>query len=185
MSERFYQITSGAIVVAILAGVIYFSSRENKEGTTPVVNNPEEIVATTTPNDSDIEYLNSEYFFSISLPESWEGYTVIEDEWEGFTLNASGESQIVIESGPLVSIRHPDWEYKSPRQDIPIMVFTILQWNSMQNDKFHIGAAPVNPSELGRNKNYVFALPARYNFAFLVGFEEVEAILKGGSFKAL
>jgi hypothetical protein len=63
------------------------------------------------------------------------------------------------------------------------MVFTIAQWNDLQNDKFHIGAAPIGPSELGRNSKYVFALPARYNFSFLPGFEEVEDILNGKPLK--
>jgi hypothetical protein len=57
------------------------------------------------------------------------------------------------------------------------MIFTLEQWNSLQKDKFHIGAAPINPSELARNNKYVFALPARYNFAFPKGYEEVENIL--------
>jgi len=48
----------------------------------------------------------------------------------------------------------------------------------IQKEKIHIGAAPIGPSELGRNKIYVFALPARYNFGFLNGYEEVECILK-------
>jgi hypothetical protein len=70
-----------------------------------------------------------------------------------------------------------------PRQDIPIMIFTIEQWNMLQEDKFHIGAAPVGPSEFGRNNKYVFALPARYNYAFLKGYEEVEKILKENPLK--
>ncbi|QHQ61916.1 hypothetical protein Ana3638_14920 [Anaerocolumna sedimenticola] len=57
------------------------------------------------------------------------------------------------------------------------MVFTLSQWDAMQQDKFHIGAAPINPEELGRNSKYVFALPARYNFAFPAGYEEVENIM--------
>ena len=58
------------------------------------------------------------------------------------------------------------------------MVFTHEQWGRMQQGEFHIGAAPINPSELGRNNAYVFALPARYNFAFPTGYEEVEEILQ-------
>jgi len=58
------------------------------------------------------------------------------------------------------------------------MVFTLPQWSSLQQEKFHIGAAPVGPKELGRNNRYVFALPARYNFTFPPGFEEVENILE-------
>jgi hypothetical protein len=78
----------------------------------------------------------------------------------------------------MISIRHPQWTAKNPRQDIPIMIFTITQWDSLQQEKFHIGAAPIGPSELGHNTKYVFALPARYNFAFPTGYEEVESILK-------
>ena len=40
-------------------------------------------------------------------------------------------------------------------------------------------AAPINPGELGRNVKYVFALPARYNYAFPTGYQEVEKILEG------
>jgi hypothetical protein len=58
------------------------------------------------------------------------------------------------------------------------MVFTLQQWNSLQSDMFHIGAAPIGPSELTRNNSYVFALPARYNFAFPPGYQEVEEILR-------
>ena len=64
------------------------------------------------------------------------------------------------------------------------MIFTIEQWNELQQEKFHIGAAPIGPMELGRNSKYVFALPARYNFAFLPGFEEVEEILENNPLKA-
>ena len=59
------------------------------------------------------------------------------------------------------------------------MIFTTAQWKSLQQEEFHIGAAPVGPRELGRNTKYVFGLPARYNFAFPTGYEEVENILKG------
>lgn len=58
------------------------------------------------------------------------------------------------------------------------MIFTTDQWNLLQQEKFHIGAAPVGPSELGHNSSYVFALPARYNYAFPTGYEEVEKILE-------
>lgn len=57
------------------------------------------------------------------------------------------------------------------------MIFTMDQWNLIQQEKLAVGAAPIGPSELGRNATYVFALPARYNYAFLQGFEEVAQIL--------
>lgn len=65
------------------------------------------------------------------------------------------------------------------------MIFTLEQWGSLLEGKFHIGAAPIGPTELGRNSKYVFALPARYNFAFPEGYEEVEEIIKGILFRQL
>jgi len=125
---------------------------------------------------NSIVYKNTQYGFNFSLPASWKGYSIVTGKWEGYTPGGPEGNQIV-ETGPMVSIRHPQWTAENPRQDIPIMVFTFDQWNSLQQGKFYISAAPVGPSELGRNTKYVFALPARYNHAFPTGFEEVEKIL--------
>jgi len=89
------------------------------------------------------------------------------------------------ETGPIINIRNPRWTKANPYQDIPIMVFTIDQWNALQNDEFQIGAAPIGPTELGRNSKYVFAIPARYNFAFPSGYQEVEMILAGTPLKPI
>jgi hypothetical protein len=123
-----------------------------------------------------VVYKNTQYGFNFTLPASWKGYTIVNEKWEGL---ASDGSQKVAETGPKISIRHPLWTNQNPRQDIPIMIFTLVQWESLQQDKFHIGAAPIGPSEIARNSEYVFALPARYNFAFPTGYEEVEKILTG------
>ena len=126
----------------------------------------------------EVIYENKEYGFRFHLPKSWKGYKIIEDKWEG-TPAEEGEDEKSVVSGPLISIRHPTWTKEEERQDIPIMIFTHEQWEALQKGEFHIGAAPINPSELGRNKRYVFALPPRYNFAFPTGYEEVEEILEG------
>jgi hypothetical protein len=123
-----------------------------------------------------IVYQESQYGFNFSLPLSWEGYTILSEKWEGLSLHDS-EGEKVVETGPMMMIRHPEWSSENQRQDIPIMIFTLSQWNSLQKEEFHIGAAPILPSELGRNNKYVFALPARYNFAFPTGYVEVEDIL--------
>lgn len=122
-----------------------------------------------------IIYKNTQYGFDFSLPASWEGYSIITDKWEGLAIGPGSDQ--VIASGPMISIRHPLWTSKNSRQDIPLMIFTLAQWNLLKQEKFHIGAAPIGPSELGRNNGYVFALPARYNYAFPTGYEEVEKIL--------
>lgn len=120
-----------------------------------------------------VMYDNNEYGFTFTLPKSWEGYQIVQDSWEG--LSAEGK---IIENGKIILIRHPLWTKDKPRQDIPIMIFTQEQWFSLEKDEFHIGAAPIGPTKLGENNQYVFALPARYNFAFLEGYEEVETILQ-------
>lgn len=121
---------------------------------------------------NSIIYRNTQYGFSFTLPETWLGYLVTADVWQG----SAPDDQTV--QGPIILIRHPDWTLENQRQDIPIMIFTHEQWDAMQQDEFHIGAAPMNPSELGRNNTYVFALPARYNYAFPAGYKEVEEILQ-------
>jgi hypothetical protein len=110
------------------------------------------------------------------LPGSWENFSIVMEEWEGLSIGDPAGDRVV-ETGPLLNIRHPLWTEQNPRQDIPIMIFTMDQWNSLEKEEFHIGAAPIGPKEIGRNSKYVFALPARYNFAFLTGYEEVEEIL--------
>lgn len=130
-----------------------------------------------------VVYRNERYGFTFALPEDWAGYSTVTDQWQG--LAAAGDSgEKVAATGPQISIRDPRWTQAHKRQDIPIMIFTLEQWNDLQQDKFHIGAAPVGPSELGRNNKYVFALPARYNFAFDDGYEEVASILAGSPLQA-
>lgn len=147
------------VIVALLVGAVWYSQSVKN-----------------APTATSLEYKNAQYGFTFSLPISWSGYSIVTDTWEGYVFSAQG-ADIPNEQGPQISIRHPLWTQTVPRQDIPIMVFTIAQWNALQQDAFHIGAAPINPSELGRNANYVFALPARYNYAFPAGYEEVDAIL--------
>lgn len=129
-----------------------------------------------------VVYKNTEYGFDFTLPETWKDYKIITGKWEGLPPDVSpGDDKAV--TGPMISIRHPLWTEENPRQDIPIMIFTNEQWNSLQKGEFHIGAAPIDPSELGHNSKYVFALPARYNYAFPTGYEEVEDILKNNPLK--
>lgn len=155
------------IALILLLSISLFGCVSNRQETPAVI---EETKLTV--------YENTQYGFSFTLPESWKDYSIVNDKWEGLSIgNAQGEE--IVEAGPIIVIRHPDWTEKNPRQDIPIMVFTLEQWNLLQQEKFHIGAAPIGPNELGRNDQYVFALPARYNFAFPTGVEEVEDILKG------
>jgi len=57
------------------------------------------------------------------------------------------------------------------------MVMTISQWDAMLTQECH----PIAPIVIGRNSKYTFALPARNNYAFLDGWEDVEEIIRGQS----
>ena len=132
---------------------------------------PVAVQATTT------EYKNTDYGFAVTLPLSWKGFSIVSDTWKAYSPSKS-QTGTPDETGALLSVRNPLWSTTTPRQDIPVMVFTLAQWDLLTQDKIHIGAAPINPSELSRNAKYVFALPARYNFAYPVGYEEVDTILQ-------
>jgi hypothetical protein len=125
-----------------------------------------------------VEYKNEDYGFKVSLPDTWAGYGVSADRWTAY---APGDElgEIAAADGPVISIRNPKWTKEAMYQDIPIMIFTRAQWNDLQSGDFHIGVAPMDPTELGANAKYVFALPARYNYGFPPGYEEVEKILDG------
>ncbi|HVM94455.1 MAG TPA: hypothetical protein VMT67_16660 [Terriglobales bacterium] len=83
----------------------------------------------------------------------------------------------------MIVIQDPRSTEAEPRQDIPIMVFTHKQWKLVEEGTLVVSAAPIGPGELGRNREYVFALPPRYNYAFPEGYEEVEKIISRGSLK--
>ena len=134
--------------------------------------------ASPTGTQTGLLYQNSEFGFSFSLPDSWKGYTIVTSQWQGSSTDTDEKSPAPAITGPELSIRHPLWTKQNPRQDIPIIIFTLAQWDDLQQDKFHIGAAPINPTLLGKNSKYVFALPARYNYAFPTGYEEVDKILQ-------
>ncbi|MCL5733252.1 MAG: hypothetical protein M1334_01130 [Patescibacteria group bacterium] len=179
--KKFLNIALVAIIVILVGSTGYFIFMKNlpktitttQPTTTPIKTEP-----TTT-----ITYKNTPYGFSFVLPLDWENYSIVLDQWKGFTMGPNGDEPN--ERGPLISIRNPRWTTKTPYQDIPIMIFTLKQWDELLRGNFYIGAAPINPSRLGFNANYVFALPARYNFAFPTGWEEVEKILQNNPLQSL
>lgn len=158
------------IVVIVISG--YFVLIKKLAKVTPVQ-------IRITQLETPILYSNTEYGFSFSLPLNWKEYFIVKKEWEGNMVEKQTGGDV---KGPEILIRHPLWTSDVPRQDIPIMIFTLAQWDLVKQEKLSLGAAPIGPSELGRNANYVFALPARYNFAFPVGYEEVEKILQSNPF---
>src|SRR5579862_6346439 len=134
---------------------------------------------TASQETASVEY-RSPYGFCFSLPENWRGFSIVKDRWKGVKLHGD---PIVVAEGLLIKIRNPKWSESDPREDIPVMIFTLEQWQSLGRT-FTVSAAPFGPSELGRSGKYVFALPARYNHDLLYGWQEVENIVMGDSFHA-
>ncbi len=163
MNKTFQMILGILVVIIIGIGAYFIFSKK-------VENVPSNTSTSTT-------YSNTTYGFSVQLPEDWVGYSIVADTWVGNPIGSAA----TYTSGPEILIRNPKWTSEAPYQDIPVMVFTLGQWNDLLAEKFHIGAAPIGPSELGRNSKYVLALPARYNFAYPLGYEEVDQIIQAKS----
>ncbi len=165
------------LAAALLAGCASQITAQPSPTATPTPT----VTPTSTPTTAtSITYDNTKYGFTVKLPLSWTGYTIVSDTWQGTDV-ATGK---VIETGPLISIRHPLWTAAHKRQDIPIMVLTPSQWSQVLSEKLSLGAAPIPPSELDVNANYIFALPARYNYAFPTGYQEVDQIVQSKALKA-
>lgn len=153
------------VIVVALSGVTYFvySSRTS----------PAPVIESLVP--TSLIYKNNEYGFDFSLPLTWQGYSIIKNTWEGNNLNGAGTKQV----GTKLLIRNPKWTEAAPYEDLPILVFTIAQWDSYVKGDFAVSAAPILASELGRNNVYVFALPPRWNFDYSLDYEEAGSIIAG------
>jgi hypothetical protein len=160
------------------------NSSSNGSTTVSAAQNPgtEEEARQKLWSSGSIVYKNSKYGVRVKLPKSWKGYKVTINQWEGGGTGPNGEE--LHELGPDIVINHPKSTEENPRQNIPIMVFTLAQWEKVSHGQVNISAAPIGPGELGRNCRYVFALPPRYNYAFPEGFEEVNYIIASDAVQA-
>jgi hypothetical protein len=165
------KILSVLILVIILGFVAYLFYSKNKD-VSPTDN------STILP-DSALTYKNIDYGFTFSLPDDWKGYSIVQNTWQGNPLTTATAN----ETGPKLLIRNPKWTPAVHYEDIPIMIFSLAQWNSYTAGNFAVSAAPINASELARNNSYVFALPPRWDFDYSEGFAEAENILKSNPLK--
>jgi len=102
-----------------------------------------------------IQFVDKHFGFRFTLPADWKGYTIVQQEWRG-------DRDMADVKGPTIFIRHPRWIEQDPWQDIPIMIFTHQQWKWVRQGRLTVSASPTDPSELGHNRTYVFALPPRF-----------------------
>jgi len=154
------------LVLVIVLGFVTYLFYFKNQNASPI-NNPD------TPSASPVTYSNADYGFTFSLPDDWKGYSIVQNTWQGNPLTAATAK----ETGPKLLIRNPNWTSALHYEDIPIMIFTLAQWNSYTAGNFAVSAAPIAATELGRNNSFVFALPPRWDFDYSEGYAEAENIL--------
>jgi hypothetical protein len=91
--------------------------------------------------------VNPKYGFTFSLPKTWKGYSTVEGTWHDAN-NGGPHGDEILESGPEITIVNPQSTSAKQYQDIYIMVFSHAQWDSLQQGKFVVSAAPVGPEKL-------------------------------------
>jgi hypothetical protein len=166
MNKKISIIVAASILALGMGSYFVYSYYSKDAGTTP-----DPVI---TPITTSITYTNTEYGFNFTLPAQWQGYSIVTNTWSGNAL-----TNTVASSGPKLSIRNPKWTAAAAYEDLPILIFTISQWNSYRAGNFSIGAAPIQASELTRNNRYVFALPARWDFDYSLGYKEAQDIMAG------
>jgi hypothetical protein len=114
-------------------------------------------------------YDSKECGLAVFLPATWQGYSVLIQQWDSETGH-----------GPMITLRHPRWKARAPYQDIPILVFTRAQWDSLHQGQLwpslYTGGVMY---EMWHNQEYVFGISSRYNAADDVqGWKEVAWIVE-------
>lgn len=131
----------------------------------------------TNPVASDVEtsklmYKNQKFGFEFELPSEWRGYSVTEES----ITNAAGNEAY----GTLITVHDPRSMNAPQPLYVPIAIFTTAQWEKWVATNFdgYPTAAPIGPTERGRNNQYVFATPPRFDFGFdELGYKEVNDII--------
>ncbi len=136
------------ILVAVLGCSVSCADREQTHG--PV------------KADLPVLYRNAQLDFTFCLPARWRGYSVLIQQWQGQTYVPAADQIVVVENGPMIVLRHPQWKADDACQDIPILVFTRRQWEAMHEGKFSVGAGGLW-EEIMHNSKYAFAVSSRFN----------------------
>src|SRR4030042_2938162 len=124
-----------------------------------LISEPPSPSPTVEPTAGWDTYHDDQYGFGLKFPGSWSEYQV-----EPITPALQGTTAVFqIWNHPLVS---PSEE----RAYIEVLVFSLAQWgNELSLDQPH-------PIELGRDTQYVYAHPFRYDFLGLPGEEDIDSI---------
>jgi hypothetical protein len=122
-----------------------------------------------------ITFRGAKFDLTVSLPEDWRGYSVLAERWESSKYDPKSDRDMVTARGPILVLRDPRWKSSTPRQDIPILVFTRAQWQAGDDEGIYAGGVIY---EIAHNARYVFARYSRFSADDSVpGAGEAERIL--------
>jgi hypothetical protein len=114
------------------------------------------------PSGLPVLYRNTQYDFTFFLPAGWQGYSMLAQQWDGETYLPAVDRDAIVEHGPEIVLRNPQWKPDDRCQDIRILVFTRRQWDAEHHGKFVVGVGGFD-EEIAHNPNYVFAISSRFN----------------------
>ncbi len=125
-----------------------------------------------------LRYHDTKCGFTFYLPDSWRGYSVLHGQWEGQTYVSANDTTITVTRGPVILLRHPQWNPTEPHQDITFVVYTRSQWDAERQGKFsctyYAGGTMV---EIWHSPKYVFSMSTHDSKAELKGWREVNEIV--------
>ncbi|MCX6719564.1 MAG: Kazal-type serine protease inhibitor family protein, partial [Candidatus Staskawiczbacteria bacterium] len=118
-------------------------------------------------------YTNKNFGFSITFPDSWKDYLVVQSSWDGLVIDTSKHYK-----GETLIFKNDKLASEKQFQGIPIMIITPDVWKLISEDKVAVSAAPIGPAKIGENAKYVFATPPRwYGFADTLDQAQINEIL--------
>src|SRR5256885_1363193 len=69
-----------------------------------------------------LRFHNAQYGLTFFLPIGWRGYSVLTQQWDGEKYSPAAAKVVGVSHGPMIILRHPQWQSNAPYQDIPILV---------------------------------------------------------------
>ena len=75
------------------------------------------VVLGTGYQDGTILYQNTQYGFDFVLPVSWQGYTIVNEEWEGTAITGPSQGKVVSQGPGYYS--PPQWTQAQPHRTYP------------------------------------------------------------------
>ena len=171
--QKLIAVVGGIIILALVACYLYASYLARKNYDLVAL----EVQKAQTTN-RQLVYRDQTFGFSIELPESWRGYSINRIKEDIY--DVSGTVKVnngVVSSFEIVELHHPLETAQNPQAKMPIYIFRLNQWPQIERGEWSVGAAPFPPSILGQNSQWIIALPARYNYDFKPGWEEVDELV--------